>query len=302
VAAACGACAAETPLPAGAVRLDAIVTAQNLVGAWEWSHFEIEDGTSRRERERWAFAPTTERRRLVGRYTRDVLVRALDGVPFECNQETRYDLRSEVFFEATVVATGVAIREMSYRVDPGPCERGLRELGSYVATFEDGELRLAWRGGDARLARAGDEPPASPPPRAEPPAGRWTWAITSWTRAGMVRDEYEDWELAVGEDGQIGGTYVREVSERAPDGAVIPCAGATTWGFVDRYLVRGKPMEDGGGGWRIEEIDHVAGDHPCIAATPRRTLDSAMLTADGEHVVLRWRGKRRQVLLRPGDE
>ena len=83
VAAACGACAAETPLPAGAVRLDAIVTAQNLVGAWEWSHFEIEDGTSRRERERWAFAPTTERRRLVGRYTRDVLVRALDGVPFE---------------------------------------------------------------------------------------------------------------------------------------------------------------------------------------------------------------------------
>ncbi|MBZ0230844.1 MAG: hypothetical protein K8M05_00710 [Deltaproteobacteria bacterium] len=302
VAAACGACAAETPIPEGAVPLDAIVTARQLAGAWEWAHVEVEDGTLRRERERWTFAPTPDPRRLVGRYTRDVLVRSLDGVPFQCNQETRYDQRSEIFVEATAIATGVAIREISYRVDPGPCERGLRELGSYVGKLHRGELELVWPGGEATLTRATDAPEPPPPARAEPPGGRWTWNVTSWTRVGMVREEHEDWELAVGDDGMIGGTYVREVREHSPDGDVIACAGAPSWGFVDRYLVRGKPTEDGGGDWRIEEIDLVAGDHPCIAATPRRTLDSAVLAADGEHVVIRWRGKRRQVLLRPGDE
>lgn len=295
------ACAEPVPLPDDAVPLDAIVTARQMTGDWEWIHFEIEDGTLRRERERWSFGPTSNRRRLVGRYTRDVLVRSLDGMPFECNQETRYRQRAEIFVEAVVVATGVSIEELSYRTTPGPCEHGLRELGSYIATIEGDELHIAWPGGDATLVRATDAPSPPPAERARPPAGRWTWNVRSWTRAHMVRDEYEDWELAVGDDGLIGGTYVREVSEHAPDRAVIPCAGAPSWGFVDRYLVRGKPLEDGSDGWRIEEVGVVAGEHPCLADTPERSLDTATLVADGEHVVITWRGKRRQVLLRPGD-
>jgi hypothetical protein len=301
LAATAAACAEPVPLPEGAVPLDAIVTAQQMTGDWEWVHFEIEDGTLRREREHWSFGPTIDRRRLVGRYTRDVLVRSLDGVPFQCNQETRYRQRAEIFVEAVVVATGVSIREISYRTDPGPCEHGLRELGSYIATIDGDELHVAWPGGDATLTRAAREPTREPA-LARAPAGRWTWNVTSWTRAGMVREEFEDWELAVGDDGMIGGTYVREVSEASPDRATIECAGAPTWGYVDRYLLRGKPLEDGGDGWRIEEVGVVAGQHPCLVATPKRTLDTATLVAEGEHVVLTWRGKRRQVLLRPGGE
>jgi hypothetical protein len=302
-AAACAvACAEPVPLPEGAVPLDAIVTAQQLTGAWDWVHFEIENGTQRRERERWTFAPTSDRTKLVGRYTRDVLVRALDSVPFTCNQETRYRLHADIFVEAIAVATGVTIQEVGYRTEPGPCEHGLRELGAYSAVIDGDELHLAWPGGHATLTRATDEPAPPAPEPAPPPAGRWTWDVTSWTRAGMVRDEREDWELAVGDDGMLGGTYVREVSELSPDRAVIPCAGAPSWGFVDRYVLRGRPIEDGGEGWRIEEVGYVAGQHPCLAATPRRVLDSATLTVEGEHLVLQWRGKRRQVLLRPGAE
>jgi hypothetical protein len=297
--AALAACAEPPPLPDGAVRLDAIVTAQQMTGSWDWVHVEIEHGTQRRERERWTFGATEDRRRLVGRYTRDVFVRALDRVPFECNQQTRYHQRAEIFVEAMVIATGVAIHERSYRTDPGPCDRGLRELGSYVATVDGDELHLAWPGGDATLTRATDDPPPPPPASAIAPAGRWTWHLTSWSRAGMVRAEHEDWELALGDDGLLGGTYVREVSERSPDGAAIPCAGAAAWGFADRYLVRGKPLEDGGEGWRLEEVGVVAGQHPCLAATASRALDTATVTAEGEHVVLTWRGKRRQVLRRP---
>jgi hypothetical protein len=178
----------------------------------------------------------------------------------------------------------------------------LRQLGTYLATLHGDELHLEWPDGDATLARALDDAPEPPPPPiAEPPAGRWTWRITSWTRAGMIRDEYEDWELAAGDDGMLGGTYVREVTERSPDGQPIPCAGAPVWSFVDRYLVRGRPMEDGDEGWRLEEIDVIPGTHPCLAATPTRAMDTATVTTEGEHVVLEWRGKRRQVLARPGE-
>lgn len=297
--AALAACADPPPLPDDAVPLDVLVTARRLAGAWDWVHVEIEHGTQRRERERWTFGPTADRRRLVGRYTRDVFVRALDGVPFACNQETRYHQRAEIFVEAVVLATGVSIQERSYRTEPGPCDRGLRELGSYLATLDGDELHLAWPGGDATLTRAAEEPPPPSLASAPAPAGRWTWHLTSWSRAGMVRAEHEDWELALGDDGLIGGTYVREVIERSPDGATIPCAGAPAWGFADRYLVRGKPMEDGSEGWRLEEVGVVAGDHRCLVDTPSRALDSATVTAEGEHVVITWRGKRRQVLHRP---
>lgn len=296
------ACGEPAPRSPDAVPLDAIVTARKLTGAWDWIHYETEDGTFRRERERWTFAPTADRRRLVGRYTRDVQVRALDGTPFECNQKPRYHQRAEIYVQADVVATGVEITEQSYRTDPGPCDHGLRQLGTYLATIEGDELHLEWSGGEAVLVRALDEAPPDEPSLAEPPGGRWTWRVTSWTRAGMIRDEVEDWEIAAGDDGAIGATYVREVVERSPDGAPIPCAGAAAWGFVDRYLVRGRPMEDGNDGWRVEEIDVVPGSHPCIAATATRSLDTATVTTDGDHVVLQWRGKRRQVLARPGED
>ena len=296
---AAAACVAPAPVPDDAVSLEAIVTGQQLAGVWEWIHYEVDDGALRREREQWRFVTTDDPRRLVGRYRRDVVVRALDGVPFECNQDTRYHQRADLTVRADVVAAGVAITELGYQAEPGPCDPGLRQLGAYVATVRRDRLLLSWPGGTATLVRAIDAPPAPSPPVATSPAGRWTWHAASWTRSGLVRHEHEDWELAVGADGAIGGSYVREVTVRSPDGADLPCAGAPSYGFVDRYLVRGDRADDR---WRIEERAALPGQHPCLADTPARTLDGATLVADGEHVVLAWRGKRRQVLLRPAAE
>jgi hypothetical protein len=74
------------------------------------------------------------------------------------------------------------------------------------------------------------------------------------------------------------------------------CAGASHYGYADRYLLRGKRGEDG---WRIDETAVFAGEHPCLADTPGRTLDAATASDDGDYLVLHWRGKRRQVLARP---
>ncbi len=288
-------CGPAPPMPEGAVPLEAIVTARSMVGPWDWVHYEVEDGTLRRERERWRFEVTADPRRLVGHYHRDVLVRALDAVPFTCNQKTRYHQRAEILVGAEVGPDGVAVAELSYLAEPGPCDPGLRQLGSYVATIDGDELHLSWGGGVAILTRTTEvrDPIAAPTPA--PPSGRWSWRTTSWTRSGLIRHELEDWELAVSDDGLLAGTYVREVTERSPDGADLPCAGAPGFGFADRYLLRGRRSDDR---WLLEEVSVIAGEHPCLSQTPRRTLDAGTLVDDGDHVVVSWRGKRRQVLAR----
>lgn len=298
-AAVLAACASPAP-PPDAVPLDVVIAGHQLLGGWEWVHFQLEAGTVRRERERWRFTPGADARHLTGRYERDVLVRALDGVPFECNQRTRYTQRTTLTITAEVTAAGVVIAERDYATAPSPCDPGLRQLGSYLGTRTGDRLELSWDGGVATLVReAAPRPgPAAVAPlvrAAEPaaPAGRWRWQARSWTRAGLARLELEDWELAVGADGTLGGTYVRDVTVQSPDGAPLPCAGAPAYGFVDRYLVRGVRAEDG---WRLEETAVAAGEHPCLAATPSRTLDAGTVTVDGDYLVVIWRGKRRQVL------
>lgn len=289
-------CTPPGPPPGDAVPLDTIVAGLQLAGAWEWRHVEIEDGTLRREEERWQFVATADPRRLIGRNRREVTVRALDDVPFLCNQAPSYQQRAEIIVAADIVRTGIALTELGYTVEPGPCDPGLRQLGAYVATVRRDELHLAWPGGEATLRRT-DTPPRPPrPPRPPPPAGPWTWEARSWTRAGRWQHEREDWELAVSRDGRLAGSYLRTVTVGSPDGAAVPCAGAARYRVVDRYLVRGVATDDG---WRLEEHEVEAGHHPCLAATPGRTLDGATASADGEHLVLSWRGKRRQVLARP---
>jgi hypothetical protein len=94
VAALAAACAPPPPPPPGAIPLDVVVDGKRLAGAWEWIHVSVEGGALIRERERWRFSPGADPRHLVGVYRRDVLARALDGVPFECNQSLRYRQRA----------------------------------------------------------------------------------------------------------------------------------------------------------------------------------------------------------------
>jgi len=290
-------CGPAEPLPPGALTLPDVIAARHLAGDWEWRHITVEDGTVRRERERWQFEPTADRTVLTGRYQRDVLVRALDGVPFTCNQQTRYAQRAEFAVRAQIVAGGARVAELSYIVAPSPCDPGLRTTTSYRATLHHDRLRLTWDGGDAELERAEAEPVEAPPaPVAPPPSGRWTWSLRSYDRAGLVEDEHEEWELTAAPDGRIAGSYLRTVTVRDPEGAPVACAHGPGYRFVDRYLVRGAADGDG---WRLDETAVSAGQHPCLAGTPRRTLDGARATAVGDYLVLEWRGRRRQVLTRP---
>ena len=83
---------------------------------------------------------------------------------------------------------------------------------------------------------------------------------------------------------------------RSPDGASqLACAGAPSWTFDDAYVV--EATRDGDA-WRFYELAAQPGDHPCLRATPRRHLDEATAEQIGDHLVLVWRGKRRQVLYR----
>lgn len=288
-------CAPPPPPPPGAVTLDDVIAADLLAGEWEWQHEEREAGTVRREREFWTLSPSSDRRGLHGHYRREVVVRALDGVPFACSQRDTYQLRADHEVAVRIIRGEAIVEERGYRTAPSPCEPGLRQETVYLAKVRLDRLTLRWNGGESRLVRAR---PGAPPAvaefsdRSQPLPGRWSWAMTSWTRAGLIQEESEVWELATRGD-RLTGTYVRTTAVRAPDGASMSCAQAPEFRYVDRYLLEGKRDQDK---WRIEEVGYQAGSHPCLVATPSRSRDSATAAVEGDYLVLEWRGKRRQVL------
>lgn len=237
-------------------------------------------------------------RSVTGRYRRDVIVISLDGTPFVCSQQAAYAQLAVFDVRVTAHHGELVIEETGYRTMASPCEPGFRKLGRYVATPDgDHALALAWDGGTQTLhatepyrAEAVDLPPAP-----TTVAGAWRWSMRSRDEAGDVRDEDERWELAVGDDGTVGGTYERSVVVSSGNGKPLPCAGDLSYGYVDRYTVRGALSDDG---LRFDEVAVDAGTHPCLKGTPERHLDSAAGVADGPYLVLTWRGQRRQVLHR----
>jgi hypothetical protein len=271
-----------------------------LVGGWRWLLRTSEAATTRVEAEAWRFRPSAEApTQLSGRYVRDVEVRSDDRVPFGCNQRPWY--RQRAVYDVTVEATasGFAVRETDYHAEPSPCDHGFRRLGAYTATAAGGRLTLTWDGGSQTLWQIDDELtdlPASPWPPAPEIAGTWRWDATSYDDTGNLRDESEWWELTRRTATRIDATYRRRVTVRSPDGTPITCAGAPSWSFDDAYVLDGQREEEH---WHFYELAADPGDHPCLKATPRRTLDEATAEQIGDYLVLEWRGKRRQILYRP---
>jgi hypothetical protein len=272
----------------------------DLVGSWRWLLRTSETGTTRVETETWRFRPALGApTQLAGRYLRDVEVRSDDRVPFGCNQRAWY--RQRAVYDVTLEPTpaGLAIRETDYRTEPSPCDHGFRHLGAYIATAAGERLTLAWDGGTQTLWQTDNELaelPQSPWPSTPELTGPWRWDATSYDAGGDLRDETEQWELTRRSDTQIDATYRREVTVRSPDGSVIACAGAASWSFEDRYLIDGQREDEH---WHFHELAAEPGQHPCLQATPRRSLDEATAEQIGDYLVLEWRGKRRQVLYRP---
>lgn len=296
--AAVAACAA--PHDPDALGLDDIVDLRELSGTWAWQHASTVDGVHRLELERWRFWPQEPWPHLGGRYQRTVELTAIDGAPFTCVQTARYRLASTIELAVAPAADGAIITETSYQTEPSPCDRGLRHLTRYRAyRVDDDTLVVTWADGEATLRRV--EPPTPPPPLAvaSAPAGPWRWSARTRTSAGLIQHEDERWELTVGADGALAGHYTRTLTVRDPDQATLTCADAPGYQVVDRYLVRGQPRPDG---LYLREVAVEAGAHRCLGGDVRRSLDEARVETIGEHLVLTWRGNRRQVLARAQSE
>ncbi len=227
--------------------------------------------------------------------------------------------------EATAAEGELEIVEKSYRAEPSPCDHGFRKLGRYRAFAHGGHVVLhfpegrqtLWRTAAAEATAA--HPAAAPrPPWERAPAplgGAWRWSSRSTDEQGLVRREEERWELAVtsaftpcvscgfgafallAEHAVLfDGVYTRRVTVESADGAELPCAGAAAYGFEDRFVVEGRRR---GALIALRETAVAAAPHPCLQDRDERSLDSATLEQLGDHLLLDWRGKRRQVLHRP---
>lgn len=287
------------------VRTADALTLAHLLGSWQWRHESDDRGVHRVEQERWRLAvdPAAPEGtlRAIGGYDRDVEFRATDGVPFVCSQEPSYHQRARFTVRADVTADGVTITETGYQAEPSPCDHGFRRIGSYHVSVRRDRVTLGWDGSDAgtqTLVRAPDEPLPEPPPWPGLHAswdGAWAWAARTMDDDGNLRDEREDWQITVGEDGLASATYVRAVTTSSVDDRPITCAGTRRWSYVDRYVLEGHVTGDL---LTLTEVAADPGSHPCLATTPARALDSLTAQRDGAYLELEWRGKRRQVLHR----
>jgi len=273
---------------------------RDLVGDWRWLYHADEAGTSRVEDERWRFERDPgNANRLLGRYLRSVEVRALDREPFHCNQRPWY--RQRALYDVTAELDGdqFVIRETGYTTEPSPCDHGFRHMADYRATPRGDQLALSWGDGSQTLWQIDDAAaplPEAPWPQSYTPEGAWQWDASSYDADGNIHDEHEWWEITRRGDTRLDATYRRRVTVRSPDGKVIPCAGAASWSFDDAYVLDGQKEEEH---WHLWERAVSPGDHPCLRATPRRTLDEATAEQIGAFFVMEWRGKRREILYRP---
>jgi len=290
------ACAPHAPHAPPPVRqLD---TAQ-LAGDWRWILRTEEAGTSRVETEDWHLAPSpSSALQLVGRYVRTVEVRSLDRVPFRCNERPWY--RQRAVYDVTVqpTATGFAVRETDYLAEASPCDHGFRRLGGYAGDADGERFTLRWDGGSQTLWQTDTdvaELPVAPWPPTPELTGPWRWDATSYDDYGNLRDESEWWEITRRTEARLDLTYRRRVTIRSPDGSIIACAGGPTWSFDDAYVLDGEREEEH---WHLRELAADPGEHPCLQATPRRSLDEATAEQIGDFLVLEWRGKRREILYR----
>ncbi|CAN5679770.1 hypothetical protein BH11MYX1_BH11MYX1_51870 [soil metagenome] len=300
------ACAQPSTSSSYVVRPSEQLEAFDLAGDWTWAYKTEERGTSRTEEEQWRLRsnPTTPAQ-LTGRYVRTVTVHSLDHSPFQCNQMPWYRQRSLYDVVVELVGKELVVKETGYATEPSPCDHGFRHLGDYHAPLASSSLVLRWgQGAESGVQTLthvdptrGGPLPSAPWPASYAPTGTWRWNASSVDAAGNIHDELEWWEITRRSETRLDATYRRRVTVRSVDGKTpIACAGKPSWTFDDAYVLEGQKEE---GHWHLHELAVEPGDHPCLRATPRRTLDEATAEQIGDFFVLEWRGKRREILYRP---
>jgi hypothetical protein len=272
----------------------------DMVGGWRWLHRTEEDGTIRIEDEYWRLH-YTHGSQLAGRYLRTVEIRTTDALGFACNQRPSY--RQRALIDVVVELDGhggYSARETGYLAEPSPCDHGFRHVARYALEPRGNRMELRWDGGSQTLwhVDAGTAEDLAMPwaDAATMPAGAWRWETRSVDDDRNVREESEWWEITPRGETLIDATYRRRVRVVSASGQPIACAGASSWTYDDSYVLTGEREDEH---WHLVERAVDAGTHPCLAATPQRSLDEATAEVVGDFVVLEWRGKRRQVLYRP---
>ena len=300
--------------------------ASDLAGTWKWSLVSEESGIRRIELETWRLASTGEGDpdALTGSCERSVTFLSLDGTPFSCNQSLHYQLRATYRIEGRVADQAIDLVERDFHVAASPCEPGDRGLARYRGSLRDAlTMHLTWDGGEQTLARVaqakggrattdahadrhdqtGTEARAPADPSASPSAdalptpltGSWRWHSRN-RDADEVRVEVEDWRLDEAADsGVLSGTVVRTVTVFTESGSRYACSGDTFYRYRDRYRLRGQRQGDQ---VTLTEVAVEPEKHACLEY-PERHLDAARGQVSGPHLVLTWRGGKRQVLRRP---
>lgn len=306
-ASSCGTHPRATTLPPAIARhaLD------DLVGEWRWGHADGADGVRWVERERWWFAddrtsdPRTE---LRGRYVREVEFTS-DATPFACNQRDRYTQRAVFDVTAALIDGVLHVTEQAYRAEVSPCDHGFRQLASYQLELGAVTATLSYDGGTQTLLRAGRAPAELPTPRwpgdAPTVAGAWTWQGTLLDEpAGERRLQTETWTLALDPSPDaasvLTGLVERTIEIQSADGSPRPCAAGAAYRLHETVTLAGQLVDDR---YLLREIDATQRFEPpdttCRGDSTARIADSAFVEQVGDALILEWRGKRRQVLLRP---
>jgi hypothetical protein len=293
MAASCGQRPAPSAPAVDPAHPEARISASDLDGQWRWSMVTEADGVRRVEIERWRLqALGTDR--IGGTYQRTVTFLAQSGVPFTCNQDLSYELRTVYQVEGTVRdGKDVKLSELDYQTAPSPCDTGYRALASYQGERVGERLVLRWPGGEQTLGREAEAPGAPEEHLAARAAvtGAWRWQSRS-QQGTQVRVEVEDWELAENPAGAITGTVARTVTIFDAEGQRYDCSGDTSYRYRDRYTVRGYRTGTSIG---LHETAVLPEQHPCLVHEERH-LDAAVGELSGDYVVLTWRGGRTQIL------
>lgn len=293
------------PRPPALARL----SPRDIAGDWRWSLATEADGVRRIEVEHWRLqspAPAgpgrpLDRQSVMGTCERVVTFLSMDGMPFECNQALAYELRATYRVQGTITGGELELAELSYETADSPCEPGHRRLATYRGERIGPDLVLRWPEGEQTLKRdaSGKKPGVDAQPGVEPRpamalAGAWRWQSRN-QRDREVRVEIEEWDLVEEPGGAITGTVMRTVTIFDAQGEVYDCNGNTYYQYRDRYTLRGHRTGDRLG---VNEVAVEAEPSACLTHQERH-LDAAVGELVGDHVVLTWRGNRRQILHRP---
>lgn len=122
-------------------------------GVWEWELRTVDaDGDLRTEQEEWHLSEGEAE--ITGYYDRKVQ-RVRQGGAFACNGAaalstvTRYTIKGQRFGDR------LALSEVDYKAQPGPCDNALRRLDSYHGAVSPSgqELVLSWGSGNQVLKK-----------------------------------------------------------------------------------------------------------------------------------------------------